>query len=80
MARLDDIDPSIALPKPPIDVAATGPRTVEVAVKTADGVSFSVGADVERLRQSIELVRGRRARVSGATSPRCASAATSRSR
>jgi 5,10-methylenetetrahydromethanopterin reductase len=57
MARLDDIDPSVALPKPPIDVAATGPRTVEVAVKTADGVSFSVGADVERLRQSIDLVR-----------------------
>ena len=57
MARLDDIDPSVALPKPPIDVAATGPRTVEVAVKTADGVSFSVGADAERLRQSIDLVR-----------------------
>ena len=34
-----------------IDVAATGPRTVEVAAKTADGVSFSVGADVERLAQ-----------------------------
>jgi len=56
MARLDDIDPSMALPPPPVDVAATGPRTVEVAVKTADGVSFSVGADMERLRQSIELV------------------------
>ena len=56
MARLDDIDPSMALPPPPVDVAAAGPRTVEVAVKTADGVSFSVGADVERLRQSIELV------------------------
>ena len=57
MARLDDIDPSIGIPKPLIDVAATGPRTIEVAVKTADGVSFSVGADVERLRNSIELVR-----------------------
>jgi 5,10-methylenetetrahydromethanopterin reductase len=57
MARLDDIDPSVALPKPPVDIAATGPRTVEVAVKTADGVSFSVGADVERLQQSIELVK-----------------------
>jgi 5,10-methylenetetrahydromethanopterin reductase len=57
MSRLDDIDPSIDLPKPPIDVAATGSRTIEIAVKTADGVSFSVGADVERLRHSIELVR-----------------------
>jgi 5,10-methylenetetrahydromethanopterin reductase len=55
--RREDIDPSISLPKPPVDVAATGPRTVEVAVKTADGVSFSVGADVERLRNSVELVR-----------------------
>jgi len=63
MARLDDIDPSLALPKPPIDVAATGPRTVEVAVKTADGVSFSVGADVERMRQSIDLVKDVCARV-----------------
>jgi 5,10-methylenetetrahydromethanopterin reductase len=63
MARLDDIDPSLALPKPPIDVAATGPRTVEVAVKTADGVSISVGADVARLRQSIDLVKDACARV-----------------
>jgi 5,10-methylenetetrahydromethanopterin reductase len=63
MARLDDIDPSLVMPKPPIDVAATGPRTVEVAVKTADGVSFSVGADVERLRQSIDLVKDVCARV-----------------
>jgi len=57
LSRLDDIDPSIGLSKPPIDVAATGPRTVEVAVKTTEGVSFSVGADVARLRNSIELVR-----------------------
>jgi 5,10-methylenetetrahydromethanopterin reductase len=63
MARLDDIDPSLVMPKPPIDIAATGPRTVEVAVKTADGVSFSVGADVERLRQSIDLVKDVCARV-----------------
>jgi 5,10-methylenetetrahydromethanopterin reductase len=57
MARLYDIDPSLGMTKPPIDVAATGPRTIEVAVKTADGVSFSVGADVQRLRTSAELVR-----------------------
>jgi 5,10-methylenetetrahydromethanopterin reductase len=57
MARLDDIDPSIGIPKPPVDVAATGPRTIETAVRTTEGVSFSVGADVERLRNSIELVR-----------------------
>jgi 5,10-methylenetetrahydromethanopterin reductase len=57
MARMYDIDPSLRITKPLVDVAATGPRTVEVAARTADGVSFSVGADVERLRRSVELVR-----------------------
>lgn len=57
LARLYDIDPSLGRTKPPVDIAATGPRTVEVAVNTADGVSFSVGADVERLQRSIDLVR-----------------------
>jgi 5,10-methylenetetrahydromethanopterin reductase len=53
MARLDDIDPSLALAKPPVDVAATGPKTLELAARHADGVSFSVGADAERLERSI---------------------------
>ena len=57
MARVYDIDPSLRITKPLIDVAATGPRTVDVAAKKADGVSFSVGADVERLRRSVQLVR-----------------------
>jgi 5,10-methylenetetrahydromethanopterin reductase len=57
MARVYDLDPSLRTTKPLIDVAATGPRTVEAAARTADGVSFSVGADVERLRRSVELVR-----------------------
>jgi 5,10-methylenetetrahydromethanopterin reductase len=55
MSRLDDIDPSLDLEPPPVNVAATGPRTIGVAVRYADGVSFSVGADVERLRNSIAL-------------------------
>ena len=54
MTRQDDIDPSLAVEKPPVDVAATGPKTLALAAETADGVSFSVGADVERLRSSIE--------------------------
>lgn len=57
MSRLDDIDPSLDVAKPSVNVAATGPRTIELAVKYADGVSFSVGADPERLRHSIELAR-----------------------
>jgi 5,10-methylenetetrahydromethanopterin reductase len=63
MARVYDIDPSLRMTKPPLDIAATGPRTIEVAAKTADGVSFSVGADVERLRASAELVRGTCAQI-----------------
>jgi 5,10-methylenetetrahydromethanopterin reductase len=55
MSRLDDIDPSLDVAKPPVNIAATGPRTIELAVKHADGVSFSVGADPERLRHSSEL-------------------------
>jgi 5,10-methylenetetrahydromethanopterin reductase len=55
MTRQDDIDPSLAIAKPAVDVAATGPRTLEVAARWADGVSFSVGADTERLRNSIRL-------------------------
>ena len=57
MSRLDDIDPSLDAVKPPVNVAATGPRTIDVAVRWADGVSFSVGADVDRLRHSIALAR-----------------------
>src|SRR5581483_2191101 len=55
MSRLDDIDPSLALPKPPVDVAATGPRMIEVASRWADGIDFAVGADLERLGRCVEL-------------------------
>jgi 5,10-methylenetetrahydromethanopterin reductase len=55
LARQDDIDPSLAVDKPPVDVAATGPRTLALAARSADGVNFSVGADVERLKRSIDL-------------------------
>jgi 5,10-methylenetetrahydromethanopterin reductase len=57
LARMDDIDPSLDVPKPPVNVAATGPRTIDVAVRLADGVSFSLGADVSRLSRAIELAR-----------------------
>jgi 5,10-methylenetetrahydromethanopterin reductase len=57
LARAAEIDPSLEAPKPGVDVAVTGPKTLEAAVRTADGVNFSVGADVARLRRSIELAR-----------------------
>lgn len=55
MSRLDDIDPSLALPRPEVSVAATGPRMIAAAARWADGIDFSVGADVERLRACIAL-------------------------
>ena len=55
MSRLDDIDPSLARPKPAVSVAATGPRMIAVAARWADGIDFSVGADVGRLRECIKL-------------------------
>jgi len=57
MSRLDDIDPSLGLPKPQVSIAATGPRMIEVAARWADGIDFSVGADIERLKRSIALAR-----------------------
>jgi 5,10-methylenetetrahydromethanopterin reductase len=57
MARLDAIDPGLDLPPPPVHVAATGPRMINVATRWADGVSFAVGADTDRLRDCIELAR-----------------------
>ncbi|TMF86235.1 MAG: LLM class flavin-dependent oxidoreductase [Chloroflexi bacterium] len=57
MGRLYDIDPSLDVPKPPLDVAATGPKTIELAARRAESISFSVGASADRLRHSIEQAR-----------------------
>jgi 5,10-methylenetetrahydromethanopterin reductase len=45
------------LAKVPMSVAATGPKVVQLAARVADGITFSVGANVERLKTSIELAR-----------------------
>jgi 5,10-methylenetetrahydromethanopterin reductase len=57
MARLDDIDPSLDVERPRVDVAATGPKTIETAARLADGISFSVGADLGRLTAAIGSAR-----------------------
>ena len=48
------------LPPVPIDIAATGPKVTAIAARLADRVTFAVGADPVRLRDSIELVRKER--------------------
>jgi len=47
-------------PKVPVDVAATGPRVIELAGRLADRITFSVGASPERIRAGIERARAAR--------------------
>ena len=49
------------LPKVPLDVAATGPRVIEMSAPLAERVTFSVGAIPERLAWALETARKARA-------------------
>ena len=44
----------VADAKVPLDVAATGPRIIAMGARLAERVSFSLGADEERIRWAIE--------------------------
>jgi 5,10-methylenetetrahydromethanopterin reductase len=44
-------------PKVPLDVAASGPRVIEFAARTAERVTFAVGADPERMAWALDLAR-----------------------
>ena len=48
-------------PKVPVDVAATGPKVIAAAARHADRVTFSVGADAERIRWGMDVARAARA-------------------
>ena len=52
-----------SMPKVPVDVAATGPRVIEVGATLADSVTFAVGADPERLAWAIDFARQARKRA-----------------
>jgi 5,10-methylenetetrahydromethanopterin reductase len=47
----------LRLPPVPIDVAATGPKVIELAARVADRITFAVGANPERLHWGIEKAR-----------------------
>ncbi|MBI4082126.1 MAG: LLM class flavin-dependent oxidoreductase [Candidatus Lambdaproteobacteria bacterium] len=47
--------------KVPVEVAASGPRVIAIAARTADRVMFTLGADPARIRWGIALVRKARA-------------------
>jgi 5,10-methylenetetrahydromethanopterin reductase len=51
------------LSKVPVDVAATGPKVIEIGAQFADWVTFSVGAQSERLHWAIETARQARIRA-----------------
>jgi 5,10-methylenetetrahydromethanopterin reductase len=44
-------------PKVPLDVAASGPRVIELAARVAERITFAVGADPERLAWALDLAR-----------------------
>ena len=48
------------IPKVPLDVAATGPKVIEISAPIAERVTFSVGAIPERIGWAIELARDAR--------------------
>jgi 5,10-methylenetetrahydromethanopterin reductase len=54
-SRLEWLPPG--LPKVPMAVAATGPKVIQIAARTAERITFSVGADPARLREAIALAR-----------------------
>lgn len=45
------------LPKVPLDVAATGPKVIELGARIAERVTFSVGADSERMEWALATAR-----------------------
>lgn len=49
------------LPKVPLDVAATGPKVIAMSAPIAERVTFSVGAELERMEWALGLARAARA-------------------
>ena len=45
------------LPKVPLDVAATGPKVIAMAARLAERVTFSVGAEPERIAWAVDVAR-----------------------
>jgi 5,10-methylenetetrahydromethanopterin reductase len=43
--------------KVPLDIAASGPRIIDFAARTAERITFAVGADPERLAWALDLAR-----------------------
>ena len=59
-SRLRWLD-ALKLPPVPVDVAATGPRVIELSARIADRITFAVGASPERIQWGIAKARAARA-------------------
>ncbi len=55
-SRIEWLD-EVEVPPVPIEVAATGPKVIEIAARRADRICFAVGADTERLGECIARAR-----------------------
>ena len=55
-SRLQWLD-RVRQPKVPLDVAASGPRVIEFAARTAERVTLAVGADPDRVAWALDLAR-----------------------
>ncbi|WP_169813427.1 LLM class flavin-dependent oxidoreductase [Nocardia vaccinii] len=49
------------LPKVPVYATATGPKVIDAAARTADGINFAVGVDPTRVKWAIDRARSARA-------------------
>lgn len=49
------------LPKVPLDIAVTGPKVIAMAAPVAERVTFSVGAEPERIQWALDIARAARA-------------------
>jgi 5,10-methylenetetrahydromethanopterin reductase len=56
LAQLTWID-ATAVPKVPVDVAASGPAVIRAAARVAERVTFNVGADPARVQRGIDTAR-----------------------
>jgi len=50
----------VGLPKVPLDVAATGPKVIEMSAPIAERVTFSIGAMADRVAWAVDLARAAR--------------------
>jgi len=49
------------LPKVPLDVAATGPKVIAMGARLAERVTFSIGAELERIEWALGIARAEKA-------------------